>query len=113
MPTTENQEFIEHSEFLTDLYPIHPGMVLKMDVLPARKVTGVALAQAIGATQPSIAKVLNGKGPVTPSLAARIEAAIGYPADLLCRMQTLFDLAEVKRDNEAKLHAIPRIAVFA
>jgi addiction module HigA family antidote len=113
MPTTENQEFIEHNEFLTDLYPIHPGTVLKMDVLPARKVTGTALAQSIGATQPSIAKVLNGKGPVTPGLAARIEAAIDYPADLLCRMQIAFDLAQVKRENQERLDEIRKVATFA
>jgi addiction module HigA family antidote len=113
MPTTENQKFIEHNEVMIDFFPIHPGIVLKMEVLPAKKVTGSALAEAIGATQPSIAKVLNGKGPVTPSLAARIEAATGYPASLLLRMQTTFDLAEVKRENEERLHSIQRMVAFA
>lgn len=113
MPTTERNKHIEHSEFLMDLYPPHPGQLLKIEVLPARKVTGTALAQAIGATQPSIAKVLNGKGPITPALAARIEAAIGYPAAILCRLQTAYDLAEVRRDNGERLKAIPRIAEAA
>ena len=113
MVVTKKREFIEHNEFLTDLYPVHPGMVLNMDILPARDVTGAALAKAIGATQPSVAKVLNGNGPITPRLAARIEAATGYPADLLCRMQTLFDLAKVKREDENRLHSIPRLAAFA
>lgn len=113
MPITDSQDFIEGNEYLHDLYPIHPGIVLKMDVLPTRQVTGTALAQAIGATQPSVAKVLNGKGPITPNLAARIEAAIGYPADLLCRMQTAFDLARVRRDNKERLYAIPRIVAYA
>lgn len=109
--TTENH--FEDNEVLMDLYPIHPGTVLKMEVLPGRKVTGSALASAIGATQPSIAKVLNGKGPVTPGLAARIEAAIGYPADLLCMMQIAYDLAEVRRSNEARLNDIRKSAAFA
>ncbi len=113
MSTLENQEFVEPNEVLIDLYPVHPGTVLKMDVLPSRKVTGSALAEAIKATQPSIAKVLNGKGPITPNLAARIEAATGYPASLLLRMQTSYDLAEVRRVNEERLHAIPRLVAFA
>ena len=113
MTTTERNQHIEHNEFLTDLYPPHPGQLLKIEVLPARKVTGTALAQAIGATQPSIAKVLNGKGPVTPGLAARIEAAIGYPAAILCRLQTAYDLAQVRRENSDRLKAIPRIAEAA
>jgi addiction module HigA family antidote len=113
MATTERNEHIEDNEFLTDLYPPHPGQLLKTEVLPARKVTGTALAKAIGATQPSVAKVLNGKGPVTPGLAARIEAAIGYPAAILCRLQTAYDLAEVRRENSERLSAIPRIAKAA
>ncbi|WBY06910.1 HigA family addiction module antitoxin [Sphingomonas sp. 7/4-4] len=112
MPTTENQ-FIERNEFLTDLYPIHPGVMLKVEVLPTHKVTGSALADAISATQPSVAKVLNGKGPITPALAARIEAATGYSAALLCKMQTAYDLAEVRRENQARLESIPRLAAFA
>lgn len=110
MPTTERNKNIEHDEFLTDLYPPHPGQLLKIEVLPASKVTGTALAQAIGATQPSIAKVLNGRGPVTPALAARIEAALGYPAAILCGLQTAYDLAEERRENSERLKAIPRIA---
>ena len=113
MPTTEIQDFIEPNEILTDFYPVHPGTVLKMDVLPSRKVSGSALAEAIGATQPSVAKVLNAKGPVTPKLAARIEAATGYPASLLLKMQTSYDLAEVRRANEERLQAIPRMVAFA
>lgn len=109
MPTTERNK---HNEILRDLYPIHPGQLLKLEVLPARRVTGAALARAIGATQPSIAKVLNGRGAITPSLAARIEAAVGYPAVLLCRLQTAYDLAEVQRENRDRLKAIPMIARF-
>ena len=112
MPTTVRNENIEDNEFLTDLYPPHPGLLLKIERLPHRKVTGTGLAQAIGATQPSIAKVLNGKGPVTHRLAARVEAAIGYPAAILCRLQTAYDLAQVRRENREGLDAIPKFAAW-
>lgn len=108
-----DHQYIEHNEVMIDQYPVHPGEVLKFEILPERKVTGVALAKAIGATQPSVAKVLNGRGPVTPSLATRIEAAIGYPASLLCVMQLNYDLAEVRRENSDRLHAIPKIVEHA
>ena len=113
MSTQELNEHIGENEVLEDLYPPHPGELLKYEVLPARKVTGTALARAIGATQPSIAKVLNGKGPITPALAARIEAAIGYPATLLCSLQMSYDLANVRRENRQRLESIPRIVEFA
>lgn len=104
MPATEP------NEVLLDHYPVHPGTLLKLEVLPARKVTGVALAEATRTPRPAITKMLNAKASVTPLMAARIEAAIGYPAELLCRMQTAFDLASVRRESADSLEAIQRIA---
>lgn len=101
---------IEHDEVIMSAFPVHPGLVLKMDVLPARKVTGVALAEAVGTPRPSITKILNGKKAITPEMAARIEAAIGYSADRLVRMQGLYDLARAKREQAERLSGIPRLA---
>jgi len=103
-------KYIEHEEELVVIYPTHPGTLLKKEVLPARKVSGVALAQAIGASRPDVTNMLNGKQPVTPWLAARIEAAIGFPAELLLRMQERHDLAAIRREKADQLAAIPRIA---
>jgi len=98
VPTSERDEHFQTNEFPTDLYPLTRDCFSRQRCCPP-KVTGTALAQPIGATQASIAKVLNGKGPLTPSLAARIEAAIGYLAAFLCRLQTAYDLARARGAN--------------
>jgi len=101
---------IEHDEAISAPYPVHPGLVLKLDVLPSREITAVALAKAIGTPRPSITNILNGKKPITPEMAARIEAATGYSASLLLRMQVNHDLAQVMREGHERLRRIPRLA---
>lgn len=103
-------QHIEHDEELVSLYPTHPGTLLKEEVLPDRNVSGVALAKAIGASRPDVTNMLNGNKAVTPWLAVRIEAAIGFPAELLLRMQERHDLAAIRREKAEQLAAIPRIA---
>jgi len=101
---------VEKNEPVVSAYPIHPGIVLKLEVLPARGVTGVQLAEAVGTPRPTISKILNGKHPITPFMAARIEAAIGYPAELMLKLQINHDLAEVRDVEGERLAAIRRIA---
>jgi len=101
---------IEHDEAITAPFPVHPGFILKLDVLPSREITAVALAKAIGTPRPSLTNILNGKKPITPEMAARIEAATGYSASLLLKMQVNHDLAHVMRESRERLQSIPRLA---
>jgi len=103
-------EFLEHDEPIVAAFPAHPGTVLKTEVLPARGVTGVALAAAIGAQRPFVTAMLNGRKGVSPAMALKIERAIGYPADLLVAMQGNFDLAETRRREADALERIAPIA---
>lgn len=100
----------EKNRPIVSAHPIHPGIVLKLEVLPARNVSGVALAEAIKTPRPTVTRILNGKHPITPHMAARIEAAIGYPATLLLKLQLAHDLAVVREEEAERLASIPRIA---
>jgi addiction module HigA family antidote len=106
-------DHLEDDEVLVSRFPTHPGTLLKTEVLPARKVSGVQLSNAIGASRPDMTKMLNGKKPVTPLLAARIEAALDYPAELLLRLQSVYDLATVRRDEAVRLSSIERLVAAA
>lgn len=103
-------EFIEHEEPVATAGVVHPGKVLKLEVLPALRISGQSLATAIGATRPSITKLLNGGMACTPMMALKIERAIGYSADLLVAMQAQYDLATARRDQAEVLARIEPIA---
>lgn len=103
-------KWIEEDEELVVLYPSHPGQLLKEEVLPAVKVSGAALARAIGIKQPNVSDMLNGKAPITPLMAARIEAAIGFSAEMLLRFQMAYDLATIRREQASELAHVERIA---
>lgn len=103
-------EYIEHDEPVALAGAVHPGKVLKLEVLPARRISGHRLARAIGSPLPSITKLLNGGTAVTPMMALKIERAIGYSADLLVSMQAQYDLATARREQADALAQIEPIA---
>ncbi len=104
-------EHYEHNEPVSTAYSIHPGLLLKVEILPGQRLTGAKLADAIGVARPGFSNMLNGHRAITPSLAVKIERAIGYSADLLLRLQAAHDLAEAR--NTTDLAKVERLRVFA
>jgi addiction module HigA family antidote len=102
---------VGQNEEVSNEYSIHPGLILKAEILPDRNVTGSMLADAIGVARPGFTNMLNGKRAITSTLALKIEAATGYPASLLMRLQTAHDLAEARR--ETKVDNIKRLPAYA
>lgn len=102
-----NPETQQHSEWwddedevLGDAFAVHPGRLLKNHILPARRVTASALADAIGVARPGLSNMLNGKRAVTEAVALKIEKAIDYPAELLIGLQTQHNLAVARETTD-------------
>ncbi len=87
----------DDEEVLGDAFAVHPGLILKNHVLPARRVTATALADAVGVPRPGFNNMLNGKRSVTAALALKIEKALHYPAELLIGLQTQHDLVVARQ----------------
>ncbi|MGQ0671900.1 MAG: HigA family addiction module antitoxin [Hyphomicrobium sp.] len=75
--------------------PAHPGRLLKDD-LEALGLTVNEASKALGVTRQQLYRVLNGTSAVTPTMAIRMEKAIGTSADTWLRMQAAYDLAEAR-----------------
>ncbi len=73
---------------------IHPGIILKEDVLDANKLSISTAADLLGVTRLTLSKIVNEKGSVTPNIALRIEKVFGGKADFWLRMQRGYDLLE-------------------
>jgi addiction module HigA family antidote len=76
--------------------PAHPGRLVKNE-LDAIGIGVADAAAALGVTRQQLYNVINGKSTVTPEMAVRLEQGIGSTADTWLRMQTAYDLAQVRR----------------
>ena len=75
---------------------IHPGIILKEDVIQANGLTIGEAANMLAVSRLTLSKIANGKGTITPNIALRIETVFGGNADFWLRMQRGYDLIEEK-----------------
>ncbi len=75
--------------------PVHPGAILREDVLPGLKMTQKEFADWIGVSRLTVSEVLNEKRTVTPDMAMRLGKAVGNGPDIWLRMQQTLDLWEL------------------
>src|SRR5471030_2454400 len=80
------------------LDPPHPGEGLKEDVLAPLGLTVTETAKALGISRKTLSEIVNGKSPITPDVAVRLERAFGNPpADAWLRLQAAYDLRRAEK----------------
>jgi addiction module HigA family antidote len=73
--------------------PVHPGEILREDVLAGLGITVSEAASRLGSSRTTLSKVLHGKARVSPNLAVRLEEAGVGTARAWLAMQSAHDLA--------------------
>lgn len=91
--------------------PVHPGAVLREDVLPASRFTVAATAKALGISRQLLHGILRETKPVTPETALRLGKLFGNGPTLWLRMQQEFDLWHAARSLADDLKRIETHAV--
>ncbi len=80
------------------LNPPHPGEGLREDMLVPLGLTITETAKALGISRKTLSEIVNGKSPITPDIAVRLERAfLRPPADMCLRLQAAYDLRRAKR----------------
>lgn len=79
------------------LNPVHPGVIIRDEILPPFGVTIARAAEVLNHPRPNLNRLLNGQQALTPVVALKIEAAFGGNADLLMRVQAAWDMAEARK----------------
>ena len=77
--------------------PIHPGEILREDVLPALDMGVTEAAKALKVSRQTLHRVLAGKSAMTPEMALRVGKFCGNGPDVWLRLQQTFDLWHAKR----------------
>lgn len=91
---------------LAGLCPVHPGTILRRDVLPALGVPTVAIAKALGISRQHLYDIMNAKKPVTAPTALRLGRYLGNGPDLWINLQARYDLAIAEREMADDLKRI-------
>ena len=91
---------------LTGLRPVHPGTILRRDVLPALGLPVVAVARALGISRQHLYDIMNARKPVTAATALRLGRYLGNGPDLWINLQARYDLAVAAREMADVLQAI-------
>jgi addiction module HigA family antidote len=71
--------------------PIHPGALLREDILPALGMTKTEIADGLGISRQHLYDLLVERKPVSPEIAVRLGKAFGDGPDVWLRMQAAYD----------------------
>ena len=84
---------------------IHPGEILREEVIYANEITVTDAAKMLGISRQSLNKIIHEKSDITPEMSFRIAKVFGGTADIWANMQTKFNLqlaAEKTRELNLK-----------
>ncbi len=74
-----------------DITPVHPGELLREDVLPDLDFGKAEFARRLGVSRQHVYSILGEKRPVTPEFAARLGKLLGNGPGLWLRLQADYD----------------------
>lgn len=89
------------------LRPVHPGELLREDILPAVGRPKTEIARLLGISRQTLYDILGEKQPVTPAMALRLGRMFNVSAESWVNMQRNYDLKLAERDLGDALNAIP------
>ncbi|MEL0249780.1 MAG: HigA family addiction module antitoxin [Actinomycetota bacterium] len=90
--------------------PVHPGEILREDVIVELDLTVGEVAEALGISRVALSRVLHEHTRVTPNVALRLEAAGIGTARAWLAMQTAYDLAEARAGADFKVRKLNPVA---
>lgn len=94
------------NSLLAGLQPVHPGSILRRDVLPALGLPTITIAKAIGISRQHLYDIMNGKKPITAPTALRLGRYLGNGPEMWISLQARYDLALAAREMADDLKAI-------
>jgi antitoxin HigA-1 len=91
--------------------PMHPGALLREDVLPALGRNKKEIAELLGVSRQILHDILREKQPVTPAMALRLGKLCGNGPTLWLNLQRSVDLWKEEHRLARKLARIPTLEV--
>jgi antitoxin HigA-1 len=93
------------------LPPMHPGELLREEILPALDRPKTEIAKLLGVSRQTLYDIIEEKQPVTPVMALRLGKLCGNGPDLWLNLQNRYDLHRARQEMGEKIKAIPTLEV--
>lgn len=77
--------------------PPHPGEIVREECLAPLGLSVTEGAKVLGVTRQALNNLVNEKSGISPEMAIRLEKAFGSSAELWVRLQSAYDLAQVRK----------------
>jgi antitoxin HigA-1 len=100
---------MSRNPMLRGLKPMHPGEMLRQDVLPALGKSKTEIARLLGISRQTLYDILDEKQPVSPAMALRIGKLLGNGPELWINLQRAYDLAIAERELAGEIKKIPTL----
>lgn len=81
-------------------YPPHPGEILSGLWLEPLELSITRAAEGLDVSSKMLAEIVNGRAPISPEMAMRLEIALGKSAESWLAHQAAFDLWQVNQRRE-------------
>src|SRR3954454_17052273 len=94
---------------LRGLQPMHPGEMLREDVLPALGKSKAEIATLLGISRQTLFDILKERQPITPGMALRFGKLLGHSPDTWIDLQRRYDLYVAEKRLGKALAKIPTL----
>jgi addiction module HigA family antidote len=82
------------------LPPVHPGEILKEDVLPSAGLTVTAAAKALGVSRQMLHDILSERKPLSVVMCLKLSRLLGSSPEVWMRLQAAYDLKTAEQDKK-------------
>ncbi len=82
------------------LPPVHPGEILKEDILPSAGLSVTAAAKALGVSRQMLHDILSARKPLSAVMCLKLARLVGGSPEVWMRLQTAYDLKMAERDKK-------------
>jgi addiction module HigA family antidote len=97
------------ANLLAGLRPMHPGEMLREDILPALGRPKAEIARLMGVSRQTLYDILDEKKPVTVNMALRLGKLCGDGPRIWLAMQQAYDMQIAEREMSAEIAKIPTL----
>ncbi len=90
------------------LPPVHPGEILKQDILPSVGLSVTATAKALGVSRQMLHDILAERKPLSAVMCLKVSRLFGSTPEFWMRLQAAYDLKKAEQ-NKKVMERVARI----